>query len=142
MRKIAKLLLMIVIGSLLSIVTSCKNPTEIDNRPTFTVGMECAYAPFNWTENVKSDTNYPIEGTNLYEWRHGDWLSDIRLNAIHENIVKLNNMTADDIEYTTNGNETVQDALDMLLGVDSEEVVVPIISDKVTTTNYNQELIS
>lgn len=83
-----------------------------------------------------------FEGTNLYEWRHGDWLSDIRLNAIHENIVKLNNMTADDIEYTTNGNETIQDALDMLLGVDSEEVVVPIISDKVTTTNHNQELIS
>ena len=39
---------------------------EIDNRPTFTVGMECAYAPFNWTENVKSDTNYPIEGTSFY----------------------------------------------------------------------------
>ena len=39
---------------------------EVDNRPTFTVGMECAYAPFNWTESIKSDSNYPIDGTNLY----------------------------------------------------------------------------
>lgn len=38
----------------------------VDNRPTFTVGMECAYAPFNWTESIKSDTNYPIDGTQFY----------------------------------------------------------------------------
>lgn len=66
MRKITKLLLFIAIGVLLSVVTSCNGNNEPDNRPTFTVGMECAYAPFNWTENVKTDTNYPIEGTNLY----------------------------------------------------------------------------
>lgn len=47
-------------------VTSCKKDDVDDNRPTFTVGMECAYAPFNWTENVKSDTNYPIDGTQSY----------------------------------------------------------------------------
>ena len=46
-------------------IASCKEP-EQDNRPTFTVGMECAYAPFNWTEMFQTDTNYPIEGTKLY----------------------------------------------------------------------------
>ena len=66
MKKIAKLLSLIVMVALLAIVTSCRRPVEVDNRPTFTVGMECAYAPFNWTENVKSDTNYPIDGTSLY----------------------------------------------------------------------------
>lgn len=65
MKQITKLLSFIVIGVLLITITSCKN-NEIDNRPTFTVGMECAYAPFNWTENVKSNTNYPIEGTSFY----------------------------------------------------------------------------
>lgn len=66
MKKIAKLLSLIVMVALLAIVTSCRRPVEVDNRPTFTVGMECAYAPFNWTENEKSDTNYPIDGTSLY----------------------------------------------------------------------------
>ena len=31
-------------------------------------------------------------GTNLFEWKHGDWISDIRLNAIHDNILRLNNI--------------------------------------------------
>jgi ABC-type amino acid transport substrate-binding protein len=49
-------------------VVACgnNNGQEDDNRPTFTVGMECAYAPFNWTEYTKTETNYPIDGTNLY----------------------------------------------------------------------------
>lgn len=47
--------------------TGCtKNDKPVDNRPTFTVGMECEYAPFNWIESKKSDTNYPIEGTRNY----------------------------------------------------------------------------
>lgn len=46
-------------------LTSCGEKEE-DNRPTLTVGMECDYAPFNWTESKKSETNYPIDGTNLY----------------------------------------------------------------------------
>ena len=64
MKKITKLLSFIVVFTLLVVLAGCKKP--VDNRPTFTVGMECAYAPFNWTENVKSDTNYPIDGTSFY----------------------------------------------------------------------------
>ena len=66
MRKLTKLLLFITMGVLLFVTASCNNNQTTDDRPTFTVGMECAYAPFNWTENIKTNTNYPIEGTNLY----------------------------------------------------------------------------
>ncbi len=61
-----KLLLTLLLSlTLVFSLASCDN-SNTDDRPTFTVGMECAYAPFNWTENVKSDTNYPIDGTSMY----------------------------------------------------------------------------
>ena len=63
MRKVLSFLFMMVC---LVCLVSCGGNQNDDNRPTFTVGMECAYAPFNWTESIKSDTNYPIDGTNLY----------------------------------------------------------------------------
>lgn len=66
MKIITKLFTLIVMITVLCVATSCKEPEVEDNRPTFTVGMECAYAPFNWTENVKSDTNYPIDRTSFY----------------------------------------------------------------------------
>ncbi len=64
MKRILSLLFVVVC---LVVLTSCGgNELPDDNRPTFTVGMECAYAPFNWTESKKSDTNYPIDGSKLY----------------------------------------------------------------------------
>ena len=65
MKRIIKFLSLTVLAVLFITLVGCKKK-EVDNRPTFTVGMECAYAPFNWTENVKSDTNYPIDGTSFY----------------------------------------------------------------------------
>ena len=65
MKKLLNFFTLILAITTLCLLTSCKGGGD-DNRPTFTVGMECAYAPFNWTENVKSDTNYPIDGTNMY----------------------------------------------------------------------------
>lgn len=61
---------------------------------------------------------YP--NTNLYEWKHKDWISDIRLNAIHDNIIRLNNMSSQQIAYGYNGLETVQDALNTLLAPNLE----------------------
>ncbi len=81
-------------------------------------------------------------GTNLYEWQHGDWISEARLNAIQNNILELNNMTSNDIEYGVNGIGTVQDALNTLFNVEEEEMIIPIKSNKVTTTYNNQELIT
>lgn len=34
--------------------------TEVPREEQFIVGLECAYQPFNWTEDKKTDTNYPI----------------------------------------------------------------------------------
>ena len=62
MKKIILLLLVLFT----CLLVGCQNQTPTDNRPTLIVGMECGYPPFNWTENKKSDTNYPIEGTSLY----------------------------------------------------------------------------
>ena len=64
MKKLINLLFVVV--CLFTLVGCKKNKEEEDNRPTLTVGMECDYAPFNWTESAKTDTNYPIDGTRLY----------------------------------------------------------------------------
>ena len=61
-----KLFSLLFIALSLFVVAACNNEEPNDDRPTFTVGMECDYAPFNWTENTKSDTNHPIDGTSLY----------------------------------------------------------------------------
>ncbi len=98
-------------------IIHCSNTNDINGRPEIT------------------------PGTNLYEWQHGDWISASRLNAIQDNILELNNMTANDVKYDgIEGVETVRDALDTLLNA-QEETIVPIISDKVTTYHDNQEII-
>lgn len=63
-----KLLLCLLLCLFTFNVVACGGDGEEqpDNRPTFTVGMECAYAPFNWTEYEKTESNYPIDGTNLF----------------------------------------------------------------------------
>jgi len=43
------------------------NGSQGESKGTLTVGLECNYAPFNWTETVANDTNVPIDGkTNQY----------------------------------------------------------------------------
>ena len=59
MKVITKFLTLMVMVAALATITSCK-PKEVDNRPTFTVGMECAYAPFNWTETSQTESNVAI----------------------------------------------------------------------------------
>ncbi len=61
-----KTILLLVLILLTTVLIGCNNTNIEDNRPTLTVGMECGYPPFNWTENTKTDTNYPIDGTSLY----------------------------------------------------------------------------
>ena len=58
-------------------------------------------------------------GTNLYKWECGDWISDYRLNSIHDNILRLNDNMGDidiyNVNYGKNGIDTVGKALDVLL---------------------------
>ncbi len=42
-------------------MASCgQGSTELTNEGVLVVGMECAYAPFNWTETTKTDSNVAI----------------------------------------------------------------------------------
>lgn len=57
MKKVLNLLLALVLTlSLVGVLAACKKKSN-----ALVVGMECDYAPFNWTENAKSDTNVPID---------------------------------------------------------------------------------
>lgn len=42
-------------------LTGCGAPAESkEDKDTFVVGMECAYAPFNWKSNTETDTSVPL----------------------------------------------------------------------------------
>lgn len=49
-------------------LTSCNENENVnaDRNDQFIIAMECAYAPFNWTESSKTAYNYPIDGSKLY----------------------------------------------------------------------------
>ncbi|QLY39892.1 transporter substrate-binding domain-containing protein [Hujiaoplasma nucleasis] len=63
-----KRVLLLALATLLSIgFVSCQSEEE-NERDTLVVGMEAAYAPFNWTlyEGNQYEEAYPLEGTNNY----------------------------------------------------------------------------
>lgn len=59
MRKIFTLLLLGVTLTL----SAC---TEAPDEDALVIGIECAYAPFNWTTGEASDFTAPLDGSNLY----------------------------------------------------------------------------
>ena len=42
------------------LLTGCSGSKKADTANTLTVGMECDYAPFNWTQTEKTDTSIPL----------------------------------------------------------------------------------
>ena len=63
MKKFMKILLV----ALMSVsLVACGGGSEEKEKTTFVVGMECNYAPFNWTTTEESDTTYPIDGGSGY----------------------------------------------------------------------------
>lgn len=64
MKKVLCLLCLFVLGFTLIACggsnESESDGTEVPREQQFIVGLECAYQPFNWTDDEKSDTNYPI----------------------------------------------------------------------------------
>lgn len=47
--------------------TGVSTVTNDPNKPDLIVGMECNYAPFNWTQTYTSEFSWPIDGTqNMY----------------------------------------------------------------------------
>lgn len=62
-----KVLFMLLFIGMMLTITGCKEEeTEANKEDQFIVGLECSYAPFNWTETEKTAYNYPISGTKLY----------------------------------------------------------------------------
>ena len=63
-----KRVLLLAMATLLMIgIISCQS-NDTNDRETLIVGMEAAYAPFNWTvyNGYQSDEAYPLDGTNNY----------------------------------------------------------------------------
>ena len=65
MKRITSILLTLVLVISVFALASCggNNQTE---RKTLTVAMECAYAPYNWTQSDDSNGAVPIKGTTNY----------------------------------------------------------------------------
>lgn len=63
------LALVIALTMMLSALTSCskldpaKDLENVQSAGQLTVGMECAYAPYNWTTSTPSDTTVPISNS-------------------------------------------------------------------------------
>lgn len=57
------LLMMLSLGLLLS---GCSKPTFDFDDGVLVVGLEAAYAPFNWMETEETEINHPLEGMNAY----------------------------------------------------------------------------
>ena len=48
-------------------MTACGgSDSSSEEKTTLVVGMECNYAPFNWTVTEESDTTMPIENASGY----------------------------------------------------------------------------
>lgn len=62
-----KLFILLFLTFTLFILSACKSEEEFDfNKGELVVGLECAYAPFNWTEDEKTLSNHPIFGTSTF----------------------------------------------------------------------------
>lgn len=57
-----KIIVALVFGFMGIIIAGCEKSDE----NTLVVGMECAYAPYNWTTSEKTDTAVKIDGTDTY----------------------------------------------------------------------------
>lgn len=67
MKKVLNLLLALVLTlSLVVVLAACgkKSIPGTKKEGVLVVGMECDYAPFNWTETTASDTNIPISNVS------------------------------------------------------------------------------
>lgn len=60
MKKVILLLLTILV-----FLSGCGR-TDSSGEGTLVVGLEAAYAPFNWMETEATETNYPLDGMNSY----------------------------------------------------------------------------
>lgn len=73
MRKIIRnvIIILIVVGGLIALLAWGRTKNETNNgeeRKVLRVGMECAYAPYNWAQADNSNGAVPIEGSSEYAY--------------------------------------------------------------------------
>lgn len=73
MRKIIRnvIIILIVVGGLIAFLAWRRTTNETNNgeeRKVLRVGMECAYAPYNWAQADNSNGAVPIEGSSEYAY--------------------------------------------------------------------------
>ena len=73
MRKIIRnvIIILIVVGGLIALLAWRRTTNETNNgeeRKVLRVGMECAYAPYNWAQADNSNGAVPIEGSSEYAY--------------------------------------------------------------------------
>ena len=66
MKKTSLLLGALLCATLVGCGNNSSTSTSSQEREKLIVGLECNYAPFNWTENERTDSNYEISGTVTY----------------------------------------------------------------------------
>ena len=66
MKKTSLLLGTLLCATLVGCGNNASSSTSSQEREKLIVGLECNYAPFNWTENERTDSNYEISGTVTY----------------------------------------------------------------------------
>lgn len=65
MKRIFSLLLAVM---MLFALTACSGKKESKDKPVLRVGMECAYAPYNWTQSDNSNGAVPIKDSNDFAY--------------------------------------------------------------------------
>ncbi len=66
MRRVKRILAVCTAFILCLGMTACGGSSDTSDKEEFVVGMECNYAPFNWTTTEESDTTVAIDGGSGY----------------------------------------------------------------------------
>ncbi len=55
-----------LLAAVVTVLVCCFSGCSKKEEDTFVVGMECNYAPFNWTQTEETEESVPIDGVNGY----------------------------------------------------------------------------
>ncbi|MDF2565361.1 MAG: artJ, partial [Massilibacillus sp.] len=68
MKKIITLVLCFAMFTSLVVLTGCSSDKKEASKKVLRVGMECGYAPFNWTQTTDENGAVKIAGTSEYAY--------------------------------------------------------------------------